>query len=76
MKLAPVTKLDKRNKTTPKNLTMMSFFQFMANLELSGSRILDALSVTITFPLIVTFHLTKTQNSTKKSLIQFSHYCF
>ena len=54
----------------------MLFFQFMANLELPGSQILDALSVKITFPLIVTFYLTKTENSTKKSLIQFSHYCF
>ena len=26
--------------------------------------------------LIVTFHLTKTENRTKKSLTQLSHYCF
>ena len=51
MKLGPVTKLDKRNKTTSKkfdddvmseNCASLSFFQFMANLEQSGSRILDA----------------------------------
>ena len=51
MKLGPVTKLDKRNKTAPKKLTMtscwqvvtsLSFFWFMANLELFGSRILDS----------------------------------
>ena len=45
MKFEPATKLDKRNKTTSKNLTMTScpkivtsllFFQFMANLEQSG----------------------------------------
>ena len=47
---------------------MMSFFQFMANLEITGSRIADALPVKITFPLIVTFYLTKTESRTKKSL--------
>ena len=50
MKLGPVTKLDKRNKTASKNLTMtscqkivtsVSFFQFTANLKQSGSRIPD-----------------------------------
>ena len=50
MKLGPVAKLDKRNKTTSINLTMISsyqivtsllFFQFMANLEQSGSQIPD-----------------------------------
>ena len=50
MKLGPVTKLDKRNKTTSKNLTMtscrkivmsLSFFKFLANLEQSGGWILD-----------------------------------
>ena len=50
MKLGPVTKLYKRNKITSKNLTMascleivtsLSFFQYMANLEQSGSWILD-----------------------------------
>ena len=51
MKLGLGTKLDKRNKTVPKKLTMtscwqivtsLSFFWFMANLELFGSRILDS----------------------------------
>ena len=51
MKLEPVIKLDKRNKTTSKILTLVScwnivmalpFFQFTANLKQSGSRILDA----------------------------------
>ena len=49
MKLGPVTKLDKRNKTS-KKLTMtscqkivtpLSFFRFLANLEQSGGRIPD-----------------------------------
>ena len=51
MKLGPVTKLDKRNKTASKNLTMTSyhktvapwpFFKCTFNLEQSGSRIPDA----------------------------------
>ena len=51
MELEPVTKTDKRNKTMSKKLTMtscrkivtpLSFFQFMANLVQSGSRIPDA----------------------------------
>ena len=42
MKLGPLTKLDKKNKTTPKNVTMtlcrqivtqLPFFQFLDNLE-------------------------------------------
>ena len=51
----------------------LSFFQFMANLEQYGSRIPG---VTLTFSLIVTFYLTKTENGTKKCLTQLSHYCF
>ena len=48
MKLGPLTKLDKSNKTASKNLTMtpfrevvtsLPFFQFTFNLEQSGSRI-------------------------------------
>ena len=83
IKLGPV--LDKRNKTTSKkfdddvmskNLTSLSFFQFMANLEQSESRIPDAETVKIMFFLIVTFDLTKTENRTKISLTQLSHYCF
>ena len=51
MKLGPVTKIDKRNKTVLKKLTMASYqqivmplssFQFFANLEQSRSRIPDA----------------------------------
>ena len=51
MKPGPVTKLDKRNKITSKqfdddiisaNCDTTVIFQFMANLELSGSRIPDA----------------------------------
>ena len=37
----------------------------MAKLEPSGNRIPDAESEKLMFPLIVTFYLTKTENSTK-----------
>ena len=52
MKLGQVTKLDKRNKITSKKfdddvmscqkIVTLTFFLFTANLEQSGSRILDA----------------------------------
>ena len=51
MKLGPVTKLDKRNKTmskkfdhdvTSKNCDVIAIFQFTANLEQSRSQIPDA----------------------------------
>ena len=85
MKLGPVTKPDKRNKTTSINLMMtsfrkivtsLSFFGFLANLEQSGGRIPDTESAKVMFSVKVTFYLTKTENRTKKSLIQLSHYCF
>ena len=85
MKLGPVFKLDKRNRTTSKNLmltsyrrilTALSFFQFLANLQQSGSRILDAQSVKLIYSLIVTFYLAKTANKTKKSPTKLSHYWF
>ena len=70
-KLEPVTKLDKANKTTPKNLTMTSCRQFAVSL-------LFFPSLKLTFSLIVTFDLTKTENRTKnkKPQTQLSHYCF
>ena len=73
MKLERITKLDKRNKITSKNLKMTSrwkivasllFFRFTANLEQSGRRVPDALSVKRIFSLIVTFYLTKTKKRT------------
>ena len=85
MELEPVTKLDKRNKTTSKKLTLtpcrkimtsFSFFGFLTNLEQSGGRIPDTESAKVMFSVIVTFCLTKTENRTKKSLTQLSHYCF
>ena len=58
MKLGPVTKLDKRNKTRstkfdvdvlPENLTSLSLFGFLTNLEQSGGRIPDTESVKVIF---------------------------
>ena len=57
-------------------MTSLSFFQFMANLQPSGIWIPDACFLKLTFSLIVTFHLTKPENRTKKSLTQLSYYCF
>ena len=55
MKLGPLTKPDKTNKTTSKKLIMrlcrqimasLVFFKFVVNLEQSGSRILDGSAIT------------------------------
>ena len=52
------------------NDNVIAIFQFMANLEQSGSRIPEAQSVKLIFSLNVIFRLTKTENRTKKSLTQ------
>ena len=59
-----------------KFMTSLSFSGFLANLEQSGGRISDTESAKIMFSVIGTFCLTKTENGTKKSLTQLSHYCF
>ena len=86
MKLGPVTKLDKKNKTTSKTFNnnvisgncdvTVSVWVSFANLEQSGGRIPDTESAEIMFSVKITFFLTKTENRTKKSLTQLSHYCF
>ena len=85
MKLGPVAKLDKRNKITSKKstltscqkiMTSLSIFGFLANLEQPDGRIPDTESAKVIFSIIVTFCFTKTENRTKKSLLQLSHYCF
>ena len=85
MKHGPVTKLDKRNKTTSKKMmvtsfqehvTSLSFFGFLANLEQSRDRIPDTESAKVMFSVTVTFCRTKTENRTEKPLTQLSHYCF
>ena len=66
MKLGPVTKIDKRNKTMSKKFVdnvisadydVIAIFPIMATLEESGSRIPGAYSVKLTFLLQVTFYL-------------------
>ena len=59
-----------------KIVTSLSFMQFIANLEQSGSQIRDAQSAKLMIPSKVTFYLTKTEIKTKKSLTQLSQYCF
>ena len=55
------------------NVTSLFFSQFMANLQPFGSRIPDVLSIKLTFLLTATFHLTRTENRTKKYLEHSSH---
>ena len=85
MKLRPVTKLDRRNKTTSKKMMMTScqkivmsllVFRYLANLEQSRGLLPDTQSTKVLFSVLVTFCLTKTESRTKKSLTQLSHYCF
>ena len=74
MKLAPVTKLDKRNKTTSnwKIVTFLSFFGFLTNLEQSRGRISDTESAKVIF-----FSNCKLLPfRTKNYLTQLSHYYF
>ena len=49
----------------PSSTILLSFFQFMANLEQSGCRIPDTWCVKLKFSIIVTFYLTKTKNRAK-----------
>ena len=78
-----LTKLDKRNKTTLKNsddvmsancdviVIFLIYDQFGAIRKPGSGGI-----VCKTYILIVTFYLTKTENITKNSHTQLSHYCF
>ena len=77
MKHGPVTKLDKRNKTTSKNFTLTScqkiktslvFIGFLAKLDQSIGQTSDTVSAKVMLSVIVTFCLTKTENRTEKSL--------
>ena len=54
----------------------LSFFEFLANFEQSGGRNPYTESAKVMFSVIATLSLTKTENRTKKSLTQLSHYCF
>ena len=82
MKLAPVTKLDKRNKTTSKKkltltpnwkiVTLLSFFGFLTNLEQSRGRISDTESAKVIF----FSNCNLLPFRTKNYLTQLSHYYF
>ena len=85
MKLLPVTKLDKRNKTMPKYLMSLCqkivmplpFFDLWSIYAPQSEKcISDAWYVKVTFSLVVTFHLTKTENRAKKSPTQLPQYSF
>ena len=80
MKLGPVTKFDKRKKrrkiddvVTSANCDVTAIFpiggQLGAAQKLNFGR-------TLKFSLIVTFDLINSENRTKKSQTQLSHYCF
>ena len=55
------------------NCDVIAFFEFMANLQPSRSRIPEAWSIKLTFSLTITFDFTKTENRNKKSLTQLSY---
>ena len=81
MKFGPVTKLDKRNKTTSKefdNDVMSTNCDVIVIFPIYGQFGVVQMgdSAKLTFSLLVTFHLTKTENRTKKFLTQLTHYCF
>ena len=84
MKLRPITKIDKKNKITSKkfnddvmsgNCDVIVILWIFASLEQSGGRMTDTKPAEVMFSVTVTFCLTKTENSTKKSLTQLSHFC-
>ena len=81
MRLGPVTKIDNITKTTSKkfnddvileNYDVIAIFSIYSQFGATWK----SNSVKRIFLLIVTFYLTKTENRTKKSLTQLSHYCF
>ena len=90
MKLGLVTKLDNRKKTTSKNfdddlmpqncdviVIYLIYSQFGSIQKPDAGRIVHKTYIFISSNLLVfNSNLTKTENQTKKSLIQLSHYCF
>ena len=75
MKLGPVAKLDKRNKTTSKKFgdDVMSVNCDVIVIFLIHGQF--GVSVELAFSLTVIFYLTKS-DTTKNSLTQLSHYFF
>ena len=89
MKIRPVTKLDKKNKATLKNFDddVMSisygvivifpiYGQFGAIQNPDSRPMVCNTYIFNKSNLLVTFYLTETEDITKKSLTQLSHYCF
>ena len=81
MKLGPVIKIDKRDKAISNDVMMVNcdvivifliYGQFLAIRKPDSGLIVSKTYIT----LILTYYLTKIENKTKKSLAQFSHYCF
>ena len=73
------TKQGQKNLTVTsfrENVTSLSFSEFLANLEQSKDWIPDTEAAKVIFLVTVAFCRTKTENGTKKSLTQLSHYCF
>ena len=54
----------------------LPFSGFLANLKQSGCQIPDIESAKVIFSVIITFCLTKTEKTTKRSLTQLSHIAF
>ena len=87
MKIEPVTKLDKKHKTTSdkfdddvmsRNCDVIVIFPIYGQIGAiwkpdSGCIVYKTFFF---FSLIVTFYLTKSENRTEKSLSQLSHYLF
>ena len=85
MNLGPVTKLDKRNKTASKkfdddvmseNCDVIVIFRSFGQFGAVRRPVPETESTKVMFSVKVTFWLTKTENRTKKSPTQLSHYCF
>ena len=83
MKLGPVTKFDKKNKTTLKNIdyeVMSKYWDVIAIFSIYGQFAaiwkLDSGHMVYKTYIFKNLFLTKTENRTEKSLIQLSHYCF
>ena len=74
MKLLPVTKPNKRNKTMSKKFDVDVMSEICDVIVIF--QILETEPAKVMFSVIVTFCLTKTDNRTKKSLTQLSRYCF
>ena len=84
MNLGPVTKFDKRNRKNSKkfdgdamseNSDVIVIFRIFGQFGVVRRWDFGTESAKVIFSLKVTFGITKTENRTKKSLTQLSHYC-